>query len=100
LGGAGTVVGSVDVSEGIAAVCAETPLSVTGTLTFGEGATFAVENPEALDPDSLEKYVLVTAGTISGPLPMLTGLEGRWRLSRSGNSLCVGIPRGTVIFVR
>lgn len=100
LGGAGTVVGSVDVSKGIAAVCAETPLSVTGTLTFGEGATFAVENPEALDPDSLEKYVLVTAGTISGPLPMLTGLEGRWRLSRSGNSLCVGIPRGTVIFVR
>ena len=100
LGGAGTVVGSVDVSEGIAAVCAETPLSVTGTLTFGEGATFAVENPEALDPDSLEKYVLVTAGTISGPLPMLIGLEGRWRLSRSGNSLCVGIPRGTVIFVR
>jgi len=100
LGGAGTVVGSVDVSKGIAAVCAETPLSVTGTLTFGEGATFAVENPEVLDPDSLEKYVLVTAGTISGPLPMLTGLEGRWRLSRSGNNLCVGIPRGTVIFVR
>ena len=100
LGGAGTVAGSVDVSEGIAAVCTETPLSVTGTLTFGEGATFAVENPEALNPDPCVKTVLVTAGTLDGPMPTLVGLNNPWRLSRRGGSLCVGVSRPLVLIVR
>lgn len=98
LEGAGTVNGSVEVTDRLTATCGLTPLTVTGTLTFGSGLTLTVTNQENLDPERVN--VLVTANELEGPMPVATGLDRHWRISMRGNRLCAVRGSPFVIIVR
>lgn len=76
------------------------PVSVTGRLVFGEGATVTVEGLADLSAD-VGNLVLATATDgFGGTLPTLA--DDRWRLRRSadGKSLLLKPVRGSVFIVR
>ena len=62
------------------------PMVVDGTLAFPEGATFSVDDDDAIATDRNGTVVATATGGIEG-IPVCTGARPRWKLSISGNNL-------------
>lgn len=62
------------------------PMVVDGTLEFPEGATFSVDDDDAIATDRNGTVVATATGGIEG-IPVCTGARPKWKLSVSGNNL-------------
>ena len=108
IGGAGTITGSAITARGVVAYAedlnAKKGVTVNNALTFAEGATVRVADPEAMNEGGLWPLATATSA-IQGPLPAVdvTGLaRGPWgtKLSDDGKTLYLTFSRGTTILLR
>ena len=101
IGGGGTLVpppGGLTVTGAFTLDPTNAPtLTVTGSVTIGEGATITVTDPNLLDRNAT--YTLYRAHSSSG-VPVLTGFPVGWTASNDGTSLRIRWPHGTTIIFR
>ncbi|GEM_PF-5164404 len=105
LSGAGTITnGSVKVTETLnVAAGAAAPLTISGKLSFAEGATFSVDEPQSFTRGVI--YTNVVAEAIEGDLPAATALfavaPGKISKTEDGRALTLMFFRpGTSVIVR
>ena len=102
--GGGQVAGNINNVRGwtVRAEDVGQTLTISGTLSFADGADFTIDHPERLSGLSAEnEYTLVTADNgISGNLPSVSEAASGWRLVKSGNSIKMKRSFGMVIFIR
>ncbi len=105
LSGEGAITnGSVKVAEELRATAGATaPLTISGTLSFAEDATFTVDNPEGFDWGVV--YTNVIADAIVGDLPAGDALfaekPGKIAKSEDGKALTLMFfPPGTAIIIK
>ena len=102
--GGGTVSGNINNVSGWTVRVGDLghTLTISGTLSFADGADFAIDHPKQLSglpPDT--EYTLVTAsGGISGNLPVLDGTIGMWRLVKVANSIKLKRIPGMKVIIR
>ena len=102
--GGGQVAGNINNVRGwtVRAEDVGQTLTISGSLSFADGADFTIDHPERLRGLSAEnEYTLVTANDgISGNLPSVREAASGWRLVKSGNSIKMKRSFGMVLFVR
>ena len=65
------------------------PMTVDGILAFPEGATFSVDDDDAIVSSANGTVVATATDGIEG-VPVCTGAKPRWKLTVSGNNLLFG----------
>ena len=65
------------------------PMTVAGKLAFPEGATFSVDDDDAIVSSANGTVVATATDGIEG-VPVCTGAKPRWKLTVSGNNLLFG----------
>ncbi|MDD4020037.1 MAG: hypothetical protein PHV28_19090 [Kiritimatiellae bacterium] len=105
LSGEGTITnGSVKVTEALnVADGTAAPLTVRGRLSFADGATFSVDNPQSLKRGVV--YTNVVADAIDGGLPaadaLFAEIRGKIAKSEDGKALTLTFfQQGTTVFLR
>ena len=72
----------------------------TAAVSFGEGATVAVDDLAALEEAGVSKVALLETSAAFTGVPAIEGNNGRWSLSAKGCTLWLCLQRGLTVYVK